>query len=98
MAYIITHGLGGFTRILIRGSALKHGVTVERIRHAIRTCGHSLENPRSGSQLLFLGPDHNGNPLEVIGLVDADGALMVLHAMPLRRAYRELYQEVNGHP
>jgi hypothetical protein len=47
--------------------------------------------------MLFLGADQYGNPLEVIGVIDRDDSLVVIHAMPLRRAYRPLHVEVNGH-
>ena len=56
-----------------------------------------LANPRSESQLLFLGSDQHGNPLEVIGVIDRDDTPVVLHAMPVRWSYRLLYLEVNGH-
>jgi len=97
VAHIIGDGSGGFARVFVRASALKHGLTAERIRHAISVCRMPLANPRSESQMLFLGPDQHGNPLEVIAVVDRDDVLVVLHAMPLRPAYRRLYGEVSGH-
>lgn len=89
--------MGDFARILVRPSALRHGLSEERIRHAIALCHTPLVNPRSDSQMLFLGADQYGNPLEVIGVIDRDDSLVVIHAMPLRRAYRPLHVEVNGH-
>ena len=32
-----------------------------------------------------------------MGEIDDDGVLWVVHAMPLRRRYRAMYLEVNGH-
>lgn len=46
---------------------------------------------------MYLGPDPYGNPLEIMGEVDEDGVLWVVHAMALRRRYEPLYREVNGH-
>jgi hypothetical protein len=46
------------------------------------------------SLVIFLGPDARGVPLEVIGLELADGDLLVIHAMPLRRRFREEYERV----
>ncbi len=87
-----------FGRIVVRPSALKHGIGAERIRHVTRACRTPLQNPVSPNQVMCLAPDQHGNPLEVVGLIDADGSLLVLHAMPLRPAYRAIYMEVNGHP
>jgi len=46
---------------------------------------------------MYLAPDPYGNPLEVMGEFDEDGVLWVIHAMTLRRRYRRLYLDVNGH-
>lgn len=46
------------------------------------------------SLVVFLGPDANGVPLEVIGLELADGDLLVIHAMLLRDRFREEYARV----
>lgn len=44
--------------------------------------------------VIFLGPDLNGVPLEVMGVELADGNLVVVHAMKLRPKYRDAYQQV----
>ncbi len=85
------------THIAIHRSALKHGIAEERIRHAVRRCRQPLENPGWSGQTIYLAPDQYGNALEVIGEIDDDGVLWVVHAMPLRRRYRAMYLEVNGH-
>ncbi len=46
---------------------------------------------------MFLGPDQHGNPLEVVGVEDDEGVLWIIHAMKLRKAYEDMYYEVNGH-
>jgi hypothetical protein len=97
VAYITGDDSRDFGSVDVRSSALKHGLSPQRIRHAIAVCRLPLVNPQSDSQMLFLGPDQYGNPLEVIGVIDRNDVLVVLHAMPLRSAYRQLYAEVNGH-
>jgi hypothetical protein len=95
VAYIIDPEHGP-AKVVVRPSALKHGITADRIRHAVRACPTPLENPRFPGQMLYLAPDLHGNPLEVVGVLDDEGALVVFHAMPLRPAYRATYREING--
>ncbi len=50
-------------------------------------------SPGEDDRLLYLGDDASGIPLEVMAVeLDAD-ALLVIHAMPLRRQYKADYQE-----
>ena len=49
-----------------------------------------LGDDESPVRTLVLGPDHSGNMLEVIILQFDDGRQMVIHAMSMRRQYREL--------
>jgi hypothetical protein len=97
VAHITRHWRGDPARIVAWPSALKHGISEERIGHAVHVCRQSLENPGWPGQTIHLAPDQYGNPLEVIGEIDDDGGLWVVHAMPLRRRYRDAYMEVNGH-
>jgi len=85
------------TSIVVEASALKHGIGESRIHHAVRVCRQPMENPGWSGQTMYLAPDQYGNPLEVIGEIDDDGVLWVVHAMLLRRRYRTTYLEVNGH-
>ncbi len=41
---------------------------------------------------MVIGPNRSGNLLEVIVLMTIEGAQMVIHAMPLRPAYRRLLE------
>lgn len=43
--------------------------------------------------MLFLGDDEAGAQLEVVGVELADGRLRVIHAMPMRTGYQDLYEE-----
>lgn len=65
----------------ILASALKHGVAVDDIQHA-------LEFPIRlytihDHEVLVIGPTRTGSLLELI-VVDPDGDARVIHAMPLR--------------
>ena len=48
---------------------------------------------RPDEALLFLGDDEAGERLEVVGVELDDGRLRIVHAMPMRAGYRELYEE-----
>ena len=68
----------------IRPSALKHGISQDRMRYVVRTCPMPLEHPSGNGQVIFLGPDQHGVPLEVAGFQDDSGHVTIIHAMRLR--------------
>lgn len=39
---------------------------------------------------LVIGPDRAGNLLELVVLITGEGTEMIIHAMPMRAAYRRL--------
>ncbi len=45
-------------------------------------------------RFLFVGPDLEGMPLEVVAVAPEDGSLVIIHAMPLRERYQGWYAEV----
>jgi hypothetical protein len=47
-------------------SARKHGISDERMRHVLRTCPMPLDHPAGNGQVIYLGPDQRGVPLEVV--------------------------------
>ncbi len=47
-------------------------------------------------EALFLGDDEHFVPIEVMAVELDDGDLLVIHAMKLRRKYREAYEEVTA--
>jgi hypothetical protein len=81
-------------------SATKHRISRERSLHIVRHAGvcrceseypdESYGDPR----FLFLGPDIEGMPLEVVAVAPEDGSLVIIHAMPLRERYHGWYGEV----
>lgn len=44
------------------------------------------------SWLVFLGPDEQGDLLEVMAIETDTGGLLVIHAQPIRNRYRELLE------
>lgn len=77
-------------------SASRHRISPDRVRFVVEHCPCPLY-PATGEQqdlVLFLGADANGVPLEVIGVELDGGNLLVIHAMRLRRGYRNDYVRV----
>ena len=80
--------------IVFRGSASRHGISEERSRHVVLHCVRPLYPSSEGDDLvLFLGPDANGVPLEVVAVERADGGYVVIHAMRLRPGYAAQFAE-----
>ena len=77
-------------------SAGRHGIARTRARYVVEHCGCPLypPSPDDDGLVVFLGPDGYGVPLEVVGLELAAGDFLVIHAMKLRRAYRDDYARV----
>lgn len=84
-------------------SASRHRISRERSRYVIENCDLLFdEAPPPGSRTLsldlrvvFLGDDQEGVALEVMAVELDDNALLVIHAMRLRKRYRERYEEAN---
>ena len=81
-------------------SAFRHGVSEERSRYVVEHAFGVFVVPASDDptvdRLLYVGDDASGVPLEVVAVevqVDDEWDLLVIHAMPLRPAYRRLYEE-----
>ena len=81
-------------------SATRHRIARRRSRHVIEHAGLRFRIPPPAGQdderLLYLGDDEDGVALEVMGVEREDGALYVIHAMPLRSKYRVEYEEARG--
>lgn len=75
-------------------SARKHGIGDQRMLHVVQACPLPLEHPWRAGQVLYLGPDQRGVPLEVGAFEDDAGELTIFHAMRMRPGYREAYAEV----
>lgn len=83
----------GWTR-----SATRHRISRQRSLHVVRHAGICRRETEYGEwygdpRFLFFGPDLEGCPLEVIGIAPADGSLVIIHAMPVRRKFQGWYAE-----
>lgn len=79
-------------------SAHRHGLDEQTILHAIN---HAitvieLEPGVDPPKVLAIGPDHAGNPLEVVWLEVDAGVRLVIHAMPLRPTFFDLLPPESG--
>jgi hypothetical protein len=80
-------------------SATKQRISRQRSLHVIRgagICFRESEYPDEWTgdpRFVFLGPDEDGRPLEVIAVASEDGSLMIIHAMPLRERWQRWYWE-----
>ncbi|MDQ6945811.1 MAG: hypothetical protein M3256_05940 [Actinomycetota bacterium] len=71
-------------------SALKHGVLVDDIEHAVRNV--MVIDELDDDLRLYLGPSRSGSLLEVISIVrEGDRGELVIHAMAMRPKYRRLF-------
>jgi hypothetical protein len=71
----------------IEASARKHGVSDADMLHALRHHWRAFETD-DPAVTMFVGPAHDGAPLEV-GVVDDDEGAAVIHAMAARRKFLE---------
>jgi len=77
----------------IHPSARRHGISDDDMLHAIE---HRLVVDDIGAdpdRWLLIGPDSAANLLEIVILVTAEGDELIIHAMPLRAAYRNLLDQ-----
>jgi hypothetical protein len=81
-------------------SATRHRVSKDSIRYVIAHCGlYFKQDPPPGRvdendiRFVLLGDDEQRRPLEVLAVERFDGDLLVIHAMPLRDKYKEMYEE-----
>jgi len=82
--------------IRFSASASRHGISHERARFVVEQCPSPICAPATGppNAVLFLGPDGEGVPLEVLATELVDGELLVFHAMRMRRRYQAEYEWV----
>jgi hypothetical protein len=76
----------------IHPSARRHGVSDDDMLHAVANELAVEDLGEDPDRWLVIGPDRAANLLEVIVLLTADGDQMIIHAMPLRAAYRRLLE------
>lgn len=81
--------------------ARKHRVSRSQVRHVVLGAELFFFRPAAPPQrpddaLLFLGDDQEGGRVEVVGVELEDGRLRVIHAMPMRASYMDLYEEAKA--
>jgi len=85
--------------IKILQSALKHGISEEGILQCLdkyRGCSMFISEIVGGKAEKYMtaGFDNEGRPIEV-AWIDENGKYTVIHAMKLRKQYRNLLEGVN---
>jgi hypothetical protein len=77
-------------------SAARHGISRDRARYVVERCRCPLysSDPADENLVVFLGPDPDGIPIEVVGIELAVRDLLLIHVMKLRRRYRADYARV----
>lgn len=76
----------------IHPSARRHNVADADRLHAITNSLAVEDRSEDPNRWLIFGPDRSANMLEVVVLVTDEGVEIVIHAMPLRAAYRKLLE------
>jgi hypothetical protein len=82
-------------------AATKHRISRQRSPHVVRHAGICLRDAEHSDEwgvdprFLFLGPDPEMCPLEVIAVAPEDGSLVIIHAMPLRERWQGWYLEAS---
>ena len=86
-----------WVRLRVLDSALKHGCSIEDISHAIdlAVVEKEIDPDNDPPKILFIGPNHAGSFLEVIGGEMAD-LLLVWHADACRTKYLRLLPRQGG--
>jgi hypothetical protein len=75
--------------VVIRASAFKHGISAYAINICLLHIRAEIILDEVPEKQLFVGFDHNANPLEIIGVMEGD-TLVVIHAMKLRKQFYHL--------
>jgi hypothetical protein len=84
----------------VHDSARKHGIADAGIARAITHhlyAGDIAENEGPPWRVLYLGPDHAGNLLEVVAVERDDGTELAIHAMRMRKRYEPLLPRSQEH-
>jgi hypothetical protein len=76
----------------IHPSARRHGISDDDMLHAIEHCIVVDDIGEDPDRWLLIGPDRAANLLETVILATAEGDELIIHAMPLRTAYRKLLE------
>ena len=83
-----------YSEVLIHPSALKHGHSTIEIQHAIQFSNHyfHIDESNHADRILIIGPNIEGNFLELIGVITDRDELLIIHSMPLRTQFHPLLE------
>ncbi len=77
----------------IHRSARKHGISDADLHHAVEHAVFAADlEGEAPLGVPYLGPDRSGNLLEVVVIERDDGSELAIHAMKMRRRYRDLVE------
>ena len=82
-------------KLIIINSAYKHGKSYETINDCLARPHVEYMLEEEPLKRLYVGFDNNGNPFEIIALIE-DDTIKVIHAMKLRPQYYYLLEELNA--
>lgn len=66
----------------------RHGVTPSEAEAVVRNAGHGWPENVGDGKLLVQGRGQGGRFVQVVYVLDDDGTIFVIHAMPLARRKR----------
>ena len=83
-----------YSEIQIHPSALKHGLFPKEIQHAIQFSNHHFHigDSNEADRILIIGPNIEGNFLELIGVITDRDELLIIHSMHLRTQFHPLLE------
>lgn len=74
-------------RLRILASALKHDIDETTIRHVVQAPIYAFALRQEPPKVALLGMSTGMQPLEVVYVINDDGTLVVIHAMPATQAF-----------
>jgi hypothetical protein len=90
-------------RITFARSATKHRLSRQRSLHVIEHCGFQIVKHHRGpvnsgadQRVVFLGDDLEGVALETMAAERSEEEFLVIHAMDLRKRFRDFYEEARS--
>ncbi len=83
-----------YSQLLIHPSALKHGHSANEIKHALHFAKHHfhIDDSDGSGRILIIGPNFEGNFLELIGVITDHDELLIIHSMSLRPQFHPLLE------
>ncbi len=70
----------------------EHGIKPEQAEYVVRRTRAPFPEESSDARWLVMGPDENGLLMRVVYVLDSDGTIYVIHAMPLSDRDKKRYR------